>query len=197
MKYKALTISERERLTEYITENLTPFRLGILICLNTGLRLGEICALQWRDISFDNQCLSVRRGMRRIRYPSEEHNQVEQIFVKPKSESSIRQIPLPDNLFKILIRCREEEKAFLLTGSVNDYMEPRTVQGKFRELLKECGIQEVNFHTLRYTFAEERLKAGVDFQSLNQMLGLGIADNNFIRYWHPSVSSVSSDESVI
>ena len=188
MKYKTLTGSDSERLSEYIITNLTPFRLGILLCLNTGLRLGEICALQWRDISCDDHCLYVRQTMRRIRHLNKENPPAEPPFIEPKISASIRRILLPDNLIKILIRCREEEEAFLLTGSANDYMEPRRVQSEFRALLKECGIPEVNFHTLRYTFAEECQKAGTDFQSLNQMLGIAAGDAMIDRYWRPSTA---------
>lgn len=184
---RILSRNEQEKLSRYLCANLTPCHLGILVCLYTGLRIGEICALQWQDISFDDHYLYVHKAMQRIQRLDTDDKRTEIIIAKPKSDCSIRHIPLPDNLFKVLMSLRKEDAAFLLTGSIKRYIEPRTMQNHFRSVLNECDIPDANFHTLRHTFATRCVELGFDVKSLSEILGHANVNITMNRYVHPSM----------
>lgn len=152
-----LVISKEEQtqLERYLCKEMDGSKLGILICLYTGLRLGEICGLRWEDINFSNNSLSVRRTIERIS-SKEEVQRTKLIIGDTKTHYSRREIPLPSFLMSIL---REQyngnEKAYLITGTEKHMMEPRTYQYRFKSYLKKAKIRETNFHALRHTFASD------------------------------------------
>ena len=184
---RILSRAEQEKLSRYLCANLTPCHLGILVCLYTGLRIGEICALQWKDISFDDHYLHVHKAMQRVQYLDCEEKRTEVCIAKPKSDCSIRRIPLPDELLHLLQNARKEDGAFLLTGSDKKYIEPRTMQNHFRSVMDKCEIPSVNFHALRHTFATRCVELGFDIKSLSEILGHANVNITMNRYVHPSM----------
>ena len=100
---RVLSLVEQERMNQYLSENPSPCNLGIQVCLFTGMRIGEICALKWGDILFDDHILFVQRAMQRVSCEDSSERKTEVVISTPKSESSVRKIPLPDELFHILV----------------------------------------------------------------------------------------------
>ena len=95
-------------LTQYLTADCDISKMGILLCLYTGIRLGEVCALKWSDFDFQENFLKVRRTIQRIQNPEPEPPKTKVIIDSPKSVKSIRDIPLPNNLSKDLRRYKYE-----------------------------------------------------------------------------------------
>ena len=184
---RILSRAEQEKLSRYLCANPTPCHLGILVCLYTGLRIGEICALQWQDISFDDHYLYVHKAMQRVQYLDCEDKRTEVCIAKPKSDCSIRRIPLPDELFHLLQDSRKGDEAFLLTGSDKKFIEPRTMQNHFRSVMDKCEIPSANFHALRHTFATRCVELGFDVKSLSEILGHSNVNITMNRYVHPSM----------
>lgn len=167
-----------------------PVSIGILLCLYTGLRIGELCALRWGDISVAAGTLYVRRTLQRIRVidaePNEPHTKL--ILGEPKSASSRRMIPLPDLITELLAPLESEPAAYLLTSSAKRPMEPRTLQNRFYTALDAAGLRRVNFHVLRHTFATNCVNLGCDAKTLSELLGhadVGVTMNTYV---HPSIS---------
>lgn len=179
--------AEQQRLNEYLCDNLDFCNLGILVCLYTGLRIGEICALKWGDISFDEQYIYVHQSMQRIQTLSEAKAKTEVIVAPPKSDCSIRKVPIPDNVFKLLETCQKNKDVYLLSGSSIGYIEPRTMQYRFQQVIKQCKIDDANFHTLRHTFATRCVELGFDIKSLSEILGHASVNITLNRYVHPSM----------
>ena len=180
--------SEQEtmQLRSYLRGHLTECNAGILLCLETGLRLGEICALRWSDVSFDERKLFVRRTAQRIRVDdSGTETRTRIVITSPKSDSSARVIPLPDSLCMFLSPLRKS-KGFLLTGD-EQIMEPRSLQRKFKRVLKEAGIADANFHALRHTFATRGVEVGFDVKCLSSILGHANVAVTLSRYVHPTM----------
>lgn len=188
-----LTGTEQERLTSFLLRSGTAERLGVLLCLYTGLRLGEICALKWGDISADNQLLTVRRTVQRIRNPSRgaDGHKTSMIFDTPKSQSALRSIPLPSFLLPYLERQRREADCFVLTGT-EKLLEPRTLQSRFKAILLQAGVRDVNFHCLRHTFATHCVELGFDPKTLSVILGHADVSVTLNTYVHPSTSRIRS-----
>jgi integrase len=174
-------------LISYLTASNQPSDTGILLTLFTGLRIGELCALKWNKIDLKNGFLSVEESMQRIQnYSNESPYKTRIIVTNPKSLSSIRRIPLPEFILSILKPLCNQENAFLLTGSSEKFMEPRTLQYKFKKILCDLNIRVLNFHALRHTFATRCVEAGFDVKSLSEILGHASVNVTLNRYVHPS-----------
>ena len=108
----------------------------------------------------------------------------------PKSQCSIRTIPLPDELVQVihsLIMDRPAVSGYFLTGSDTKWIEPRTMQNHFKRLLKRCEIEDANYHALRHTFATRCVELGFDVKSLSEILGHASVNITMNRYVHPSM----------
>lgn len=171
------------QLTKYLKNNPDIFKIGILLCLITGLRLGEICALRWEDIDFENKILCVKHTVQRIF--DKKLGKTRLTETRPKSYYSEREIPVADEIINLLYLHRGEGYFFL--GSRP--MEPRTYQYKFYLYLKEAGITHMNFHILRHTFATNCIECGIDPKSLSEMLGHADVRITLNRYVHPTMQS--------
>ena len=93
-----LNVFERKRLEKYLIHNQNSTNISVLLCLFTGLRIGELCGLKWGNIDFDNGTLMVSRTVQRIN----KHGKSEVVIGSPKSKSSIRIVPIPEFLLAIL-----------------------------------------------------------------------------------------------
>ncbi len=184
---KVLTGNEQSRLYKYLCINHSARNLGILICMFTGLRLGEICALKWDDISFSEQTIFVHRTMQRIQTKDDQGRKTKIIITSPKSGSSVRKIPIPKELNKILFSCRGSGKGYILTGRQDTYVEPRTMERHFAKVLEQAGIEKVNFHALRHTFATRCVEMEFDVKSLSEILGHANVNITLNRYVHPTM----------
>ena len=164
-----------------------PYNIGILVCLFTGLRVGEICALHWEDISFSEQTLYVHQTLQRIQDKSCSEKKTRIVLTTPKSACSIRTIPIPDPILKILNDHQTSRKGFLLTNSETHFIEPRTMQNRFKIALKKSEIESANFHALRHTFATRCVELGFDVKSLSEILGHATVNITMNRYVHPTL----------
>ena len=177
---------EQEKLHAYLDESQNRSHLGILLCLSTGLRLGELCALTWDDISLEEQMLYVRRTLQRIRDYESSGPKTKIVVTPPKSDCSIRSIPLPHKLCSALTPTWQPG-AFFLTGDTEKFVEPRTMQNHFKAVLVAAGIADANFHALRHTFATQCVEADFDVKCLSELLGHSDVSITLNRYVHPTM----------
>ena len=124
-------------------ENRNKTTLGVALTMNTGIRICELCALQWGDIDLEKRILTVRKTMQRIQ-SHEGTSKTKLIITDPKSESSNRKIPIPECMMSFLIHFQENKKAYVLTGSTKA-IEPRTMQYRFKAILKNVNLPSVHF----------------------------------------------------
>ncbi len=184
---RVLSLYEQQRLCQYLYSDLTLCNLGILVCLFTGLRVGEICALKWEDISFEEHTLFVHHTMQRIQVNDCKDGKTKILISTPKSNCSIRRIPLPNDLCKTLLKFKQPPETFFLTGNKEKYLEPRGMQQRFKTVLKKSFIDDANFHSLRHTFATRCVELGFDVKSLSEILGHANVNITLNRYVHPSM----------
>lgn len=182
---RVFSISEENRLIAHLRQDLNLTGLGILVCLYTGIRLGELCALKWSDVNIEEKTMQIGRTMQRIRVKGKKHK-TEVKLQEPKSAHSIRIIPLPDVLVEDL-KGYYAEDAFLLTGKKEKYVEPRVMQKRFKRILNDCGIADANFHATRHSFATRCIEIGFDVKSLSEILGHSNVSITMNRYVHPSM----------
>jgi len=184
---RVLSLAEQQRLSEYLQANLSLTNLGILVSLYTGIRIGEVCALKWEDISFDEQFVYIHKTMQRLQTKNgTEEKTTVQISV-PKSDCSMRRIPLPDDIFQLLVVKKCPGNTYFLTGHERSFVEPRTLQNRFKAVMNACGIKNAHFHVLRHTFATRCVELGFDIKSLSEILGHASVNITLNRYVHPSM----------
>lgn len=171
------------------------FKTAVLLCLYTGLRLGEVCALRWEDVDFSGRIITVSRTVQRL-YAEGFRTKTVLWESEPKSEHSRREIPISDGVMQLLTgllagQGREEkhqkDQEYIFGGKKP--VEPRTMQNHFKRILKEAGLEERNFHTLRHTFATNCIEGGTDVKSLSELLGHSDVQITLNRYVHPSLDS--------
>lgn len=184
---RILSSSEQEQLYKYILKEPTPCNIGILVCLFTGLRIGEICALRWEDVSLSEQTIYIHRTLQRIQNQSNDGAKTKIIVTTPKSSCSIRTIPIPNELSMILTAYQKSSIGYLLTNDEHKFVEPRTMQNKFRKTLESSGIKPANFHVTRHTFATRCIELGFDIKSLSEILGHATVNITMNRYVHPTL----------
>lgn len=161
--------------------------VGILLSANGGLRLGEVCALRVSDIDFQNGTVSIERAVQRVR----QNGKTKLIIQTPKSEKSVRVIPLPNDMMTYLKKAVSglSQNAYILTGRTDKPMEPRTYQYYFESVLRQCGIRKRSYHTLRHTYATRCIENGIDVKSVSEMLGHADVTTTLRLYVHPSLDS--------
>ena len=182
---RVLTPAEQIKFVSYLREDMDLYKFGTLLSLYTGIRIGELCALRWENIQSDINAIIIRETLQRI--PSvEEKSKTKIIITEPKSECSVREIPLPDCLHTLIAKFRSSPKSYLLTGDKERYAEPRTMQYHFKQYIKKSGIPSANYHSLRHTFATRCIEAGFDVKSLSEILGHSNVNITLNRYVHSS-----------
>ena len=186
---KVLSQKEKERLEKYCVKNNTLKHIGIIICLNTGLRIGEICALKWDCIDLEKRILSVKFTMQRIYNKLDKTTKIS--IDVPKSETSVRIIPISTKLYNILkpLKKQYSRNCYFLSGSAQKYIEPRTYQRMFENCVKKCKINDFHFHSLRHTFASDCVNIGMDTKSLSEVLGHNDIKITLKTYVHSSLKS--------
>ena len=182
---ETFTKSEQGKLLSVLCTNTDRFKLGILLCLFTGLRLGELCALKWSDIDFSNKTLTIRRTVQRL-YVEDRSTKTALTETSPKSGNSKREIPLQDTIAALLMKFQNEKE--YVFGS-NKPLDPRTMQNHYKRILREAGIAYKNFHTLRHTYATNCIEGGTDVKSLSEMLGHSSVKITLNYYVHPSMDT--------
>ncbi len=185
---RILDEKEERMLMLFLVNGMDLCKFGIYLAMRTGMRIGEICALRWKDISFEMRTISVRYTAQRIRKPDAHTGPKTEIIVgTPKSDSSFRTIPLMPDLEKICRRfCSDMPDAFVLTGT-GRCMEPRKLQRRLKQYTAECRMEQVHFHTLRHTFATRCVEAGFDIKTLSEILGHSSVSITLSRYVHPNM----------
>lgn len=176
--------NEQQELQQYIADNQNLTTMGIALSMSTGIRIGELCALQWRDIDLEKRILTVRKTMQRIQYKSD-IAKTKLIITEPKSESSRRDIPIPDCMMNLLKKSKSNADNYILSGTGNP-VEPRTMQYRFAKILKNVNLPSVHFHSLRHIFASNCIKWGFDVKALSELLGHSSVEITLNLYVHSS-----------
>ena len=178
---QALTRDEQKTIEEYCLKHNKSNYLGIIICLYTGIRLGELLALTWDDINFEDKLLYIKKTS----YTSKVNGKNQIIIDKPKTKKSNRIIPIPDKLLVLLqIQKRASSCDYIIATKQNKMVETRSYQRTFESILSKCGIKHYNFHCLRHTFATRALELGMDIKTLSEILGHTNVAITLNRYAH-------------
>lgn len=179
--------SEQVLLLKYLSQNMDLSKAGIILCISTGLRLGEICSLKWEDIDLDQMIIHIKRTVQRIAYPGAA-TKTALMITSPKSIFSAREIPISKEIEILLKQMRKMQTGVYVLGG-NTPLEPRTYQKRFKKYLSDSNIKEYTFHTIRHTFATNCIDSGMDIKSLSEILGHSDVKITLNRYVHPTMET--------
>ena len=186
---RVLSREEQARLVAYLHEDLDSCRFGILLALCTGIRIGELCALQWESISTNDKAIRIAKALQRLHDTSVSQGARTRIVIgPPKSDTSVRTIPMTEYATGLCRRMKPQSSAaYVLTGT-EAFMEPRTLQYRLEKYTQACGLEGVHFHTLRHPYVKHTTK----IFSLRLMDFQAQAYNSFERLPPPMPISISS-----
>lgn len=185
---EVFTNQEQKILEHYLTMQPDLPKLGILICLYSGLRLGEICALQWNDVDMEKKVFHIRRTVQRISTPSQT-SRTQMLIGLPKTQAAMRDIPIASSLEEYLkqYRTHSAPNIYVVASKSGKFMDPRTFQKKYQKIIQNAGLDYRNFHCLRHTFATRCIEKGIDIKSLSEILGHSNVNITLNRYVHSSI----------
>ncbi len=183
----AFTREEQKKIDEYLKEHQNVFNLAVYLSMYCGLRIGEVCALQWSDIHLDQGTINISKTCIRIQNKMDPKNhKTEIIFQQPKTQSSVRMIPIPSFLIPVLSKYKAEEDIFVITGKPH-CIEPRVCLRKFKKIIHKIEVSDYTFHSCRHTFATRCVEIGMDAKTLSEILGHSSVKTTLERYVHPSI----------
>lgn len=186
---RVLSREEQSHLVSYLLAELDPCKFGVMLALLTGLRIGEVCALKWGNISIKDRMLTVSSTLFRLKnHGSDSTKKTKILMTDPKTSNSTRKIPLSEYAATLCRRfALNDPEAYILTGTADHFYEPRVLQYKLKKYTAECGIKNLNFHALRHTFATRCVEVGFDIKSLAEILGHTNPSFTLQRYVHSSM----------
>lgn len=185
---EVLSRNDHKKIISYIQDNFTFRNLGIYICLNTGLRIGEICALKWGDIDIDNGVISVRQTIQRIYIIEKDIKRTELIIDTPKTKNSIRDIPMTKELKKIIKHIKPIiNNAYYVLTNEEKPTEPRTYRNYYKQFLSSLNISLLKFHGLRHSFATRCIESKCDYKTVSVLLGHSNISTTLNLYVHPNM----------
>ena len=182
---KVYTEKEYKKIIDYIFNNISSKSVGILLGIYTGMRIGEICALQFCDIDFEENIIHVNKTIQRIYNPLDELEPSKIIITPGKTQNSIREIPITTELSKILMEIKKQDDFYVLSNSKKP-IEPRTYRKFYNKFMQKAGVEPIKFHALRHTFASINIENGTDVKTISDILGHSDIAITLKTYTHTS-----------
>jgi integrase len=182
---RIFTIKEQERFIQALDG--CNRRVALMLALQTGLRIGELCGLKWSDFDLDKKTITVNRSLKRVKVvfnAKTKGNTTQMLERTPKTQSSKRTIPLMDTAIKTLMEHKKEwqiiemkhklvwkDENWIFSTLDGGYIEPRNLVRSFKAVLKKANLPDINFHALRHTFVSRLLEAGENIKTISELIG--------------------------
>lgn len=192
---RVLTRLEQQKLVDALERSSERYKLAVWIALTTGMRIGEIAGLKWEDCS--NDVIHVRHTVNRLPTMEPRSRKTELVIDTPKSQKSVRNIPMPQKIISLLEEHRKQQEqeiqaasgayqdsGFVFQNALGNPVEPRTLQDTLHRITREAGLENVYFHALRHTFATRAVEQNVDIKTLSEILGHADMSTTLNLYAH-------------
>lgn len=184
-KLPVMSVKHQRKLMAYLIEQPDSKNIGILLSICTGMRIGEVCALEWSCVDLPHRILRIRQTVARV-YDCEK-GATEQVFSTPKTKHSFREIPMSKHLFEVLCIVKKSSVSPFVVGSSIKAIDPRTYRDYFARVLKRLLIPPIVFHGLRHTFATRCIESLCDYKTVSTILGHSNVSTTLNLYVHPNL----------
>lgn len=185
---QVLSVCDQRKLMSFLQTHFSFRNLGLYICLCTGVRIGEICALKWSDISLQSGIICIRRTIERVYIFEGDRRRTKLIIGTPKTVSSMRNIPVGGDLLRLLksISGIVSASGYVLTNCSKP-IEPRTYRHYYKRCMLKLGMPYMKFHGLRHTFATRCIESNCDYKTVSSILGHSSVSTTLNLYVHPDM----------
>ncbi len=178
---ECFSLSEQKQIERAVLSDKRRKMLGVLLCLYTGLRIGELLALEWSDVDLRAKLLTVKKTC----YDGkDEQGNYARVIETPKTRTSNRVIPIPKQILPLLNALKKERQSPFVIADGRKIISVRSYQRSFELLLKKEKIHHRGFHALRHTFATRAIECGMDVKTLSELLGHKNTSITLSRYAH-------------
>lgn len=175
---------EQKQMIDAALKEGTYKSFGIILCINCGLRIGELCALKWSDINIKKKMVNISKTIQRISY-SQGTEKTHLAITTPKTQTSIREIPLAERLCELIEKMPDiDPDGFVLTNTEAP-LEPRTYRKYYERFISRNHLPKRNFHCLRHTFATRCIENGADCKTVSELLGHSTINTTMNMYVNP------------
>ncbi len=185
-KTKIYTYEEQKEIENAVFSELSFKSFGILLSLNTGIRIGELCALRWSDIDNIQNVMLIHNTIQRV-YDKNANPKTKIITGTPKTIKSKRNIPLSKKLQNVIELLPDIESDGYILTNTSSHMEPRTFRRFYKDFLLKHNIKYLNFHCLRHSFATRLIQNGADYKCVSELLGHTNINTTLNMYVHPDL----------
>ena len=182
-RIQTLSLSQHRALLHYLVSTPSPHNIGLLLALCTGMRIGEVCALQWQDVDLHERILRVHQTYGYI-YNCDT-GCVEKQLSTPKTQHANREIPISRELYHALSQLRSTHPTDFVVGHSSAPTSPQTYRLLFKQVLQRLAIPHISFHALRHTFATRCIESQCDYKTVSALLGHSTVNTTLNLYVHP------------
>ena len=195
---RVLTRQEQDRLIMAARQAPEPAAFGIIFDLFTGLRIGELCGLRWKNVDMESKVCRICETRNRLPNFDDSIETTTSVKTSPttKTDNSRRTVYLMSGLFQDFEQYRAMQmslidqypgynaEGYVFCQENGEPYEPRTYQDLFKRCVRRAGIADANFHSLRHTFATRSLEQGMDVVTLSRLLGHANPSITLDKYGH-------------
>lgn len=166
--HEPLTVGEQRSVVKYVMSHPNRANLCILLALMTGIKVGELCGIQWKDLNFERNSVYIRQIVYRTSRPKSE-KKMSSIVIQKCEEP--REIPVPSLLMSEFAKLHNDLPDNYIFSCKDSPAEPRIASAQLKRLLLQCGVRDVSFNDLRCTFVQNCIDSGGDIMTVAMLLG--------------------------
>lgn len=187
---------EQAKIVKEIHRRMTPKNAGIALGLMAGMRIGEVCGLQWGDIDLQKKKIVVSKTLKSTYLQNEEGiYKTEHVVGNPKTDDSWREIPFGITLYNILETIKPEEddcsKIYVVSGKTDPLL-TNSLRGYYYRFLKKLNLPHLNFHCLRHTYGSKHVSCGTSIPVISKLMGHKDPEVTMKLYLHPQFDDMAN-----
>lgn len=184
----ARIVNEATKQTTTTQSNVHRLGWALVLLLYTGMRYGELSALKWENVDFENKQIEIKATLSRVKNRNKVDGDRAYILVEqePKTKASKRVLPLNNKALEAICEMKKVTGRFahVLVNRNGEHIVPSSFQNIITAVLTNCNIEKRGAHTFRHTFASMLFKKGVDVKTVSELLGHSNVTVTYNTYIH-------------